>query len=159
MIATEGKSKNEKGKRVASFFFLLPFTFFLASFAYAQGILPPRSGSNAAAPKAEKYLLIGEHVPDSINVIDINGKTRSLVSFKTSLDVLVVGFFSPSCTTNVDGWKALKRFYETYKEWHVAFVGVSATPNERLSDLADAITKAGLSYPVVRDERQTAAAK
>ena len=88
---------------------------------YSQGILPPRSASNAAAPKAEKYLLIGEHVPDSINVIDINGKTRSLISFKTSLDVLVVGFFSPSCTTNVDSWKALKRFYETYKEWHVAF--------------------------------------
>jgi len=139
--------------------FALTFFCLLPLHLYAQGILPPKAGPPTATPQAEKYLLIDEHVPDSITVIDANGKVRPLLTYKSALDVLVVGFYSPSCSYNQDSWTALKRFYDSYKEWNVAFVGVSATPNERLSDLADAMLKAGLTYPAVRDERQRAAVK
>ncbi len=125
----------------------------------AQGILPPEKETKTDAPPKPAYLLIADTVPKSLTVKDADGKDRPLLSYKTANDILVVGFYSPRCAANQQVWAPLRRLYEKYKDWHVAFVGVSVVSDETLKELADAMTAAGLAYPAVRDDQQRAARK
>ena len=124
--------------------------------AHAQGVLP---GTDDKKPErvlvsspTVPYLLIGEEMPSKWTVTDMNGEIRSLASYKTSLEILVIEFVSSECPYNQTSWRDLKKFYEAYKDWKVAFVAVSSGKGERVQDLIDAMAKAGLPYPLVRDK-------
>jgi peroxiredoxin len=127
--------------------------------ATAQGFLPPNKVeiSTADANHSGPSILVGDTVPATLTVTDSSGTTRSLLSYKTPLDVLVLGFFSARCPANVAAWHDLKLFYEAYKDWRVAFVAISANQGESLDELAGVMQKAGLPYTVVRDENQRVA--
>ena len=157
------KSKGRRQKERLVFvqrgipFFLLS-TFCLLPFRLsAQGILPPKTTAQAETAPPAPYLLIGERVPDRLTVTDANGKVLPLLSYKSALELLVVGFYSPRCSDNQALWRDLLRFYEAYKEWNVAFVGISSDTEENLSELSQAMSKAGLTYPALRDENHQVA--
>lgn len=142
------------GNRIRIFSIL----FFLCDVSFAQGILPKNQPPPPKSPPSP-YVLIGETIPNDLTVLDANEKTRILSSYKTATDALVIGFFSPRCDTNQAAWSSLKRIYDDYKGWHMDFLGVSVQQDETLTELADAMKKAGLPYPVVRDEDQKVAHK
>src|SRR5256885_10537081 len=126
---------------------------FLASFVSAQGMMPKTDSTQASKPAAS-YLLIGDTVPQSLTVLDKDGKPRALLSFKAATDALVGGFYSPRCAKNQTQCSALKRYYEDLKGWHASFVGVSVNSDETLKELSDAMAEGGLPYPAVRDDHQ-----
>ena len=127
---------------------------------HAQGILPPGPGyktSREVVVSTKTYLLVGDAVATDLSVVDGAGKVRALLSYKASLEVLVVGFYSPECSYDQALWRDLQLFYQAYKDWHVAFVAVSSKPSDNLDELAAAMKKAGLPYQAVRDENQKVA--
>jgi peroxiredoxin len=136
-----------QGMTLGGFFIiaLLPFI------SFAQGMMPPKSPEKPAAPPSP-YLLIGNTLPESLLVTEESGKSRTLLSHKAPIEVLVLGFFSPRCEANQAAWRQLKKLYENYEEWHVAFVAVSVQSDETSAELSEAIKKAGLNYTVVRDD-------
>jgi peroxiredoxin len=130
---------------------------FLPAVLSAQGVLPPQKDATSQSTAANPYLLIGDAVPETLTALDAEGKTRSLLSYKSVTEVLVIGFFSPRCEANEAAWRRLKHFYEAYKDWRVSFIGLSVQSDESLEELSQALKKAGLPYPVLRDEGQKAA--
>jgi peroxiredoxin len=135
---------------------LLGIWFLIFDFCFAQGMLPAKS-ADKPAPPTSPYLLIGNSLPESLTAIDANGQSRTLLSHKTPIEVLVLGFYSTKCEANQTHWRALKQIYESYKDWHVSFLGISVQSDENVSDLAEQMKKAGLPYAVVRDEGGKAA--
>jgi peroxiredoxin len=128
----------------------------LCGFAAAQGMLPKAKEEKPAPPPAP-YVLIGGSVPQTLTVVNSEGQTRSLLSYKSANDILVVGFYSPRCSYNELVWKRLYRLHEQFKGWHVSFVGVRVNSTETLDELQTAMQKAGLPYPAVRDVDQQVA--
>jgi hypothetical protein len=130
---------------------------FLTTWLVAQGMLP---GTKEKAPPpakpAHSYLLIGETVPKTLSVIDRNGKPRSLLSYKSATDILVLGIYSPRCSANLQLWPSLKRIYDDYKDWHASFLALSVNTDETAEELQEALTHAKLPYPVARDDQQRA---
>ena len=118
----------------------------------AQGMLPARKAEVQGVP-TPSYVMIGNTVPESLSVVDAAGNSRSLLSYKVASELLVVEFFSPRCEANQAQWTAYRRFYQTYKGWHAGFVGISVKSDETLDELKQAMVKAGLRYPVVRDDQ------
>jgi peroxiredoxin len=112
----------------------------------------------AAANPARSYILVGETVPNSLTVIDTEGRTRPAISYRTPTDLLVLTFISPDCDQNSKEWPVLRRLYERYKDWHVKFLAVSAGTGEHLEALAELMKKEKLPYTVVRDEQKELAA-
>jgi peroxiredoxin len=125
-----------------------------ARLASGQGMLPGMSSSTTVITSSHPFILIGETVPKTLTLVDENGGSRPLLSYKSATDILVVGFFSPRCAVNQAVWRELKRLYNTKKDWHVSFVGVSVNSDETLVELSEAMRKAGLPYPAVRDTDQ-----
>jgi peroxiredoxin len=124
----------------------------LGSVASAQGILPAPSTSTTTIVSIDKPILIGEALPDTLIVTDASGTVRTLLSYKSPVDVLVIGFFSTRCPTDAALQVDLRRFYEAYKGWRVAFVGVSSNSGETVADAGRALANAKLPFPAVRDE-------
>jgi peroxiredoxin len=120
---------------------------------HAQGMLPPKK-AEPAQPNAPTYLLMGETLPKTLTAVDADGKIRPILSYKSANDVLVIGFYSPRCPQNEKVWFKLRLLYEHYRGWHAAFVGVSTAGDETLEELAEAMKKAHLNYPAVRDDQQ-----
>ncbi len=121
---------------------------------FSQGILPGEESkprvqvSSTTVP----YLLIGEQVPSKWTVIDPNGETRSLTSYTPALDIMVIGFLSSDCPYHQTAWRDLKRYYDFYKGWKVSFVGVLSGKGMRVQDTTEAMAKAGLDFPLLRDK-------
>jgi hypothetical protein len=123
---------------------------------HAQGILPP--GKPSAAPRASATLLIGDRVTDALIVYDLQGSSRTLVSYKDALDVMVVEFLSARCPETQAQSLDWRHFYEAYKDWGVQFVAVESDSAEAPEDLVNALKQArisagssGIGVPVVRD--------
>ena len=132
---------------------VLSFCFLISKFSFAQGILPGfKEDKTKPAEPAPEYVLIGNPVPDKLNVTTANGNSRALLSYKPANDVLVVGFFSAKCPLNQEKWGAIRRLYQEYKEWHAIFIGVSVLPDETRDELDQLMAKDGLTFTVVRDE-------
>ena len=134
---------------------IMIFFWAAVSSANAQGMLPAASTTTVRADTGP--LLIGQTVPENLVVLESStGTPRALLSYKAAIEVLVVQFLSPNCKDNQDQWTDLKRFYEDYKGWHVAFVAVDPVPTESPETLKQAMQKAGVPYPVVMDPSRTA---
>ena len=129
----------------------------ISALVWAQGMLPPKSEAQQEKPAVRAYLMPGETVQKTLAVTDAAGKSRPLLSYKAANDALVVGFFSARCPDNQARWAEIKRFYERFKGWHTAFLAVSVSSDETLEELTGATSKAGLPYPVARDEHQQVA--
>jgi thiol-disulfide isomerase/thioredoxin len=126
---------------------------------HAQGFLPPVSKSTSTVSDADFHspLLIGGEVPGSLTVIDENGKKRSLLSYKSYLEVLVVSFFSAECEEKKSAWPRFRRLDERYKDWRVAFLAVNVSTPEMLPELATTLKRQRLSWPTVQDDQHAAA--
>jgi hypothetical protein len=118
---------------------------------YSQGVLPPKTSTTTAPAELDRPLLIGEKVPESFLVTDDRGNSRGLLTYKSAIDIMVVGFLSSTCPDRVARWGELERFYETYKGWHVAFVAINAGSPEIRADLSKRTARAGLPIPVLED--------
>jgi hypothetical protein len=125
--------------------------YLLSAVCYGQGYLPPKESSSTATTAPQGPLLIGDKVPESLLVLDQNGKERSLLSYKSAVEVMVIGFFSASCPADQMRWYELKHFYEDYQGWGVSFVAVNMDPPTR-GALTKQMSKAGLPYSVVDGE-------
>src|SRR5439155_13155750 len=95
-------------------------------------------------------------VPESLAVMDESGKSRTFLSYKSPTEVLVAVFFSARCDADKTQWPVLRRLHERYKGWRVAFLAVSASPQETLPELLDLLKRQKLPWPAVRDEGRTA---
>ena len=117
---------------------------------YAQGMLPslavPPSSSTVQGP-----LLIGQTVPATLKVVSSNGKLRPLVSYKAPLEVLVVGFFDDNCKENQNEWPAIRRFYEAYKDWHVAYLAIPADRSADPATLQRALEQQKIPIPTAQN--------
>jgi len=126
----------------------------LSSWISAQGMLmgcpPSVSTTTLTGP-----LLIGQRLPETLVVKDLNGTNRSLLSYKSITEIIVVFFLSTRCPQDPAYLSQFHRYYERFKNWHVSFVAVSTEKEESASDLAAQLKKAGLEkIYVVRDEEQ-----
>jgi peroxiredoxin len=118
----------------------------------AQGMLPgkpPETSSSTANNNG--LILIGQTVPEALVVDNASGTGRTLLSFKAPVEVLVVAFFSNGCETERQLLPEWRRFYEEYKDWHVAFVGVNTQDPSALDSLTKTLRAAKLEFPIVND--------
>jgi hypothetical protein len=118
----------------------------------AQGFLPPKSSSTTVIAESQGPLLIGDKVPERLNVQDENGKKRHLLTYKSPLEVMVVGFYTATCPDKVSRWDEMARFYTDYKDWRVSFVAINAGDAAARADLAKKMAKAGLDIPLLEEE-------
>jgi hypothetical protein len=129
----------------------------ISSLACAQGILPPQAlpiDGSTVTVKASR-LLVGQRLPETLTVQDLNGHTRTLVSYKAPLEILVLFFFSTQCPKDPAYWRAYSDYYAKFKTWHASFIAISTQPNEHPEDVAAALKKAGMEgVAVVRDAPQ-----
>jgi len=101
----------------------LVVVFSAISFARAQGIMPPLEAPAVESSTAPvTTLLIGQKVPENTLVQDSAGKSRTLLSYKAPLEVLVVYVFSGDCEAEKTVIPRANRLYAKFKDWRVAFV-------------------------------------
>lgn len=92
-------------------------------------MLPAASTAAVVSTAPLTRLTIGERLPDAIKVRDQDGQMRPLLSYKAALDILAVVYLTADCPPSSD-WTRLRRYYDRYKEWRVAFVVVNARADE-----------------------------
>src|SRR5947209_4456456 len=81
---------------------------------HSQGFRPPQSSPTTAPTADQAPLLIGDRVPESLAVIDENGKPRTLLSYKSPLELLMVTFFSFPCESGQSQWPVFRRLTKRY---------------------------------------------
>ncbi|HVO32982.1 MAG TPA: redoxin domain-containing protein [Elusimicrobiota bacterium] len=119
--------------------------------AQAQGILPPAaSATSVASPLPQGPLLIGQTIPRDLTVVDSSGADRPLLSFKSPLDVLVLVFLAPACAADQGSSHELRRLYENYVDWHVAYVAIPAAAGS-VQDVKTFLSKAGIPMETASD--------
>jgi len=138
-----------------SIFVLCLLSLALPRAAHAKGILPSSNEVSISTATSHIPVLIGEKVPENLVVLDSSGTKRTLLSYKAAIEVLVVEFLSPRCETDQTQGPDLRRFYESYKNWHVAFVAVNLGGTAGAGDLQEQFAKAGMKIPVVQDPSGT----
>lgn len=117
--------------------------------AWSQGAIPkPIQTSTATAP-----LLIGDRAPETWTVVNSTGIVRSLLSYKAPLDILIVGFFSNDCADNAAALPSIRRFENTYADWHVAFLWIDIDSQDTSQALAETLQRAGVRGPVAWDAK------
>ena len=130
--------------------------FLATSSAHAQGLLPPPSVSSSTAAGVRHPLLIGDKIPDSLFLIDMSAKRRTLLSYPSALDILVVTFFSSSCEAGEALWPKFRKLNEDYKDWHAVFLAVSTEPGQTPMRLPDVLNRQKLPWPVLHDDQRSA---
>jgi thiol-disulfide isomerase/thioredoxin len=121
----------------------------------AQGFLPPTSSSATTTTEVQGPLLIGAKVPETLTALEANGKKRPLLTFKSAVEVMVVGFFSSHCSKKESHWGEIAHFYQDYKDWGVAFVAINAGGIASREELAKQLGKAELNFTLL-DEQEHA---
>lgn len=127
---------------------------FAISSAGAQGMLAPVSstGTTVSTSTLTTALLAGQRLPEGLTVTNLDHQTRTLISYKSPVEVLVVMFLSTTCPADRAYLGEYRRFYDKFKEWHVSYVAISTQPNEDPKDLAKMLDAAHLGgVNVVRD--------
>ncbi len=138
-------------RRTIGCFILIILTSAALRSAQAQGILPPVS-SSTTVQASDQPLLIGESLSHSLAVLDSSGTERALYSFKSPLDVFVVEFLSSNCADDQKAAGALRKLYENYHGWHVAYVALAPSPDEN-ANLAAFLTKNAIPSTMVTDPK------
>jgi hypothetical protein len=119
---------------------------------HAQGILPPQASTTTVEPEMTRALRIGEKVPESLMVVEESAKERGLLTYKSAIEIMVVGFFSATCPESISRWNQLTRFYNDYKGWGVTFVAINAGSSETRADLYKRLKKADLAIPLLKEK-------
>jgi thiol-disulfide isomerase/thioredoxin len=101
-------------------------------------------------------LLIGDKIPESLSVIDESAKRRTLLSYQSALDILVVVFFSSPCEAGEALWPKFRKLNEDYTGWHVVFLAVSMEPGQTPMQLPDILKRQKLPWPALRDGQRSA---
>ena len=130
----------------------------VCSVVHGQGFLPPVSKSTGpvVATPARGPFAVGEEIPSSLTVLDRQSQSRSLLSYKAFLEVLVVGFMSPRCDTKSADWLKFRLLDERFKDWRVAFLAVNTATPDMLAKLETTLKRERISWPVVQDPHQLA---
>jgi thiol-disulfide isomerase/thioredoxin len=124
----------------------------------AQGMLPPSPDVSTCTPHGtSKPLLIGDRVPESLSLPDEAATHRSVLSYHSAIDILVITFFSEPCAATKDLWPKLRRLQEDYHEWHVAFLAISTEPGESPMQLPVILKQEKLPWPTLHDGQKIAA--
>ena len=131
---------------------IFAFCCLLSAICYGQGFLPPTSSTPTAAPVSPGPLLIGSAVPNSLTGRDENGVKRPLLTYKSALELLVVYFLDSNCAENDKHWSKMRRLYDDYKDWKVAFVAVNVGGPGAQDDLTRKMKKAGLPISLLNDQ-------
>jgi peroxiredoxin len=131
----------------------------LAAQLHAQGLLPSKTEQPSNPRGVSRPLLIGESVPETLSGIDENGKQRTLLSYKSPLEVLVVTYLTANCPAKQALWPKFQRFYASYKGWRVAFLAVSPKTQTAASEVAAALRHEKLPWRVLRDDTSSIVSK
>jgi len=123
--------------------------------AEAQGFLPPKESSSTATSEPQGPLQIGEKVPESLMVLDADGKKRPLLSYKSAVEVMTIAVFSSRCPDPEAHWNQFSYFYRDYKGWAVAFVGINAGGVASREELTERMTKAELRFPLLNEDERS----
>jgi len=148
---------NVKTRRAQRFWMTAGYLLLGTSLTSAQGMLPGMAVSTTTAHEVWHPLLIGDRVPESLILVDENGKRRTLLSYKSGIDILVVAFFSEPCDTEKPLWPLFRRIAADYKGWRVAFVAVSTEPGQEPMRLPDRLLHEKIHWPVLHDGQKIAA--
>ena len=123
--------------------------------AHAQGFLPTAESSSTITTTSAP-ILIGDKVPGTFTVLDESGKARTLLSYKSAIEILVLIFLTSHCPANQTVWPELRRINENYKEWRVAFLAITASAGETVGDLANTLKAEKLPWPAAQADAEEA---
>lgn len=123
----------------------------LCSPSWSQGILPPKDSTSTVTAESDYPVRIGSKIPENLTVMDEQGRSRTLLSYKAALEILVVGFVTSDCPDEQAKWGKLRHFMNDYKDWKVAFVAVNAGPADSTFALKTRLDRAKLQLPIVQD--------
>jgi peroxiredoxin len=155
-MTTKANIKEQRLKRcLFGFWFLI---FGLAASLRAQGILPPSPASTSTTAGVQHPLLIGDKIPGSLSLLDENAKRRTILSYPSALDILVVTFFSCPCEAGEVLWPKFRKLNEDYKDWRVAFLAISTEAGQAPMRLPGILKRERLPWPVLHDGQRSAAA-
>ena len=88
---------------------------------------------------------------------DNDSKVRTVLSYKSYLEVFVVAFFSTPCDIPSSEWARFRRLDERYNDWRVAFLAVNTSAPEKLPEIATSLKHYKIPWPVAQDSAQAAA--
>lgn len=128
----------------------------LCSRLYAQGLLPPTPSSSTVSGAPQDKLVINQSVSPNLEVLDEVGKARTLLSYKSPVEVLLVGFFSSDCAANEKQWVVLRRLFDRFQEWRVSLVIINEGPS--LSSLREALQASRITPDALVDDPNRRAA-
>lgn len=114
-------------------------------------ILPVVFGAVMAGCVALQAAPIGQSVPD-VPVVDSEGNRVSLKDLRSDGQVLVVGFYSWRCPYNAKRSERIAALAKEFEPKGVKFVGINPNPKESLAEVTESARKAGVGYPIYRDE-------
>jgi len=126
-----------------------------ASVSKSQGFLPPETTSTTTTPStgSPEVMRIGSWFPKTYMVTNMDGQQRSLISYKSALDVMVILFLSPNCDAKQQHWPLIKHLYEDYNGWHVAFVAINTGDPASSGTLAEQLKKNKMGkVPLLQDD-------
>jgi len=133
--------------------------FVLAPRLHAQGMLPPSPDVSTSTSHEEWHpLLIGDRVPESLSLPNESAVHRSVLSYHSAIDILVITFFSEPCAATKDLWPKFRRLNEAYKDWRVAFLAISTEPGESPMQLPAILKQEKIPWQILHDGQKTAAA-
>ena len=155
-MRTNPKTKDQKSKRCL--FGLLFLIVGLAPMLRAQGMPPTTFVSTGTAHETQHPLLIGDLVPESLALMNESAVLRSVLSYKSAQDILVITFFSEPCDVDHPLWLKFRRLQEDYTDWRVVFLAVSTTPGDTFMHLPGTLKHEKIPWPVLHDGHKTAAA-
>lgn len=149
--------RKAKGLLLGIVFLVFGWLLYPLSLLRAQGFIPPPTPSTMTAPGTQEPVLIDQKVPESLTVIAADGTHRTLLSYKSALEVLFIVFLSEPCEATGALWQKFRRLSNVYEGWRVSFLAVSALSEQGSSTLANTLQTQGLSWPLVYAKRQAAA--
>ncbi len=130
----------------------LLFLLLLGAPAWSQGFLPAGSSRTVSVERSSAPVPVGGHINnENVLVKNSEGQIRTLLSYKTALEILVVSFISQDCPADEKPWRILKGLEERYAGWRVAFVAVTPKTQESLTPLQADFKRRRLNWPLSHD--------
>lgn len=95
---------------------------------------------------------------ENFKLKDYEGKEHSLSDFKDS-KAIVIMFVATECPVSNAYNSRMEKIYKEYKDKGITFLGINSNKAESVSDIKSHAKKNGLSFPILKDEKNIIADK
>lgn len=111
----------------------------------------PGSKAPTEILSSSKTITIGESISGNIMVMDVERNSRTLLSYKSTLQILVVAFVAQNCPADEKDWKRLNKLEQDYRDWRVAFVAVNPAKGDSMTQMQEDFKRRKLAWGLSRD--------